>query len=97
MAGYVARDEAEIEANLKASKECHGNTVCHAIFWDEIEPEEGKFDFSSIDTVIRSCPEIRLKINLFMVCCLEECCNGLCPGVDEGRPAAFQEGDLSYR
>jgi beta-galactosidase GanA len=52
MAGYVAHDEAEIEANLIASKACNSNTVCHAIFWDEIEPEEGKFDFSSIDTVV---------------------------------------------
>ena len=62
MAGYVARDEAEIEANLKASKACHGNTVCHAIFWDELEPEEGKFDFSSIDTVIRLARKHDLKL-----------------------------------
>jgi beta-galactosidase GanA len=62
MAGYVARDEAEIEANLKASKECDGNTVCHAIFWDEIEPEEGKFDFSSVDTVIRLARKYDLKL-----------------------------------
>ena len=62
MAGYVARNEAEIEANLKASKECHGNTVCHAIFWDEIEPEEGKFDFSSVDTVISIARKYDLKL-----------------------------------
>lgn len=62
MAGYVARDEAEIEANMKASTECRGNTVSHAIFWDEIEPEEGKFDFSSVDTSIRLARKYNLKV-----------------------------------
>jgi beta-galactosidase GanA len=52
MGGYSVRDEAEIEANFKASKLTHGNTVCLAIFWDQLEPEEGKFDFSSIDSLV---------------------------------------------
>jgi len=40
MGGYSVRDEAEIEANMKAAKLINGNTVCLAIFWDQLEPEE---------------------------------------------------------
>jgi beta-galactosidase GanA len=48
MGGYSVRDEAEIEANFKTAKLTNGNTVCLAIFWDQLEPEEGKFNFSSV-------------------------------------------------
>jgi len=62
MGGYSVRDEAEIEANLKSTKLTNGNTVCLAIFWDQLEPEEGKFDFSSIDTMIRLARQYELKL-----------------------------------
>jgi hypothetical protein len=62
MAGYHVRDDSEIEANFKASKLCDANTVCHAIFWDQLEPEEGKFDFSSIDTTISLARKYDLKL-----------------------------------
>jgi len=62
MGGYVARDAAEIEAYMKTSTACQGNTVSHAIFWDEIEPVEGKFDFSSVDTSIALARKYHLKI-----------------------------------
>ena len=39
-------------ANFKASKLTHGNTVCLAIFCDQLEPEEVKFDFSCIDCLV---------------------------------------------
>jgi len=48
MGGYSVRSESEIEENLKAATLTNGNTVCMAIFWDQLEPAEGKFDFSSL-------------------------------------------------
>ena len=62
MGGYSVRDEAEIEANFKASKLSNANTVCLAIFWDQLEPEEGKFDFSSIDSLITIARRYELKL-----------------------------------
>jgi hypothetical protein len=62
MGGYSVRDEAEIETNFKATKFTNGNTVCLAIFWDQLEPEEGKFDFSSIDTVIKIARRYDLRL-----------------------------------
>ena len=64
MGGYSVRDEAEVEANFKTSKLSHGNTVCLAIFWDQLEPEEGKFDFSSIDILIKIARRYELKLIL---------------------------------
>jgi beta-galactosidase GanA len=62
MGGYSVRDEAEIEANFKTAKLTNGNTVCLAIFWDQLEPEEGKFNFSSIDTLISIARRYELKL-----------------------------------
>ena len=50
--GYSARDEAEIEEAFKAIKTATGNTGEFPVFWDQVEPEEGKYDFSSVDTLI---------------------------------------------
>ena len=52
MGGYTARDKSVIEASFEGLKLIHGNTVCVPIYWDQSEPEEGKFDFSSVDTLI---------------------------------------------
>jgi len=62
MAGYHVRDDSEMEAQFKASKLCNGNTVCMAIFWDQLEPEEGKFDFSSLDAMITMARKYDLKV-----------------------------------
>ena len=62
MGGYSVRDEAEIESNFKAAQLINGNTVCLAIFWDQLEPEEGKFDFSSIDTIVSIARRYELKL-----------------------------------
>jgi len=64
MGGYSVRDEAEIEENFKTAKLINGNTVCLAIFWDQLEPEEGKFDFSSVDTIISLARKYDLKLIL---------------------------------
>lgn len=64
MAGYHVRNEIEIEAHFKATKLCNANTVCLAIFWDQLEPEEGKYDFSSIDTLIAIARKYDIKLIL---------------------------------
>ena len=66
MAGYHVRDESEIELNFKASKLCNANTVCFAIFWDQLEPEEAKFDFSSVDQAIKLARKYDLKLILLL-------------------------------
>jgi len=62
MGGYSVRDEAEIEENFKATKYTNGNTICLAIFWESTGAREGKFDFSSIDTVIKIARRYELRL-----------------------------------
>lgn len=38
------------------------NTVLGAVSWDQIEPEEGRFDFNALDQVIREARSHGLKL-----------------------------------
>lgn len=62
MAGYTAWNEAETEMSFKGLKMCNGNTMSAPIYWDQIEPEEGKYDFTSIDTLIRLSRKYEVKL-----------------------------------
>jgi hypothetical protein len=62
--GYSVRDEAETESYFRAVELVHGNTVEIAIYWDEIEPEENKFDFTSVDKLLAMARKYRLKLIL---------------------------------
>ena len=50
--GYSVRDESEIDEAFKALKLTHGNTGEFPVYWDEVEPEEGKFNFTGVDTLL---------------------------------------------
>src|SRR5271157_3959933 len=62
--GYSARDEAEIEEAFKAIKTATGNTGEFPVFWDQVEPEEGKYDFSSVDALISIARRYGVKLIL---------------------------------
>jgi len=62
--GYSARDEAEVEEAFKAITAAHGNAGEFPVFWDQVEPEEGKYDFSSVDTLISLARKNGVKIIL---------------------------------
>lgn len=50
--GYT-QDEAETA--FQAVKMLHGNTLAIPVYWEQVEPEEGRFDFSAISMVTRAC------------------------------------------
>jgi len=36
----------------KLSKLLHGNTLIVPVYWEQVEPEEGKFDFTAVNNLI---------------------------------------------
>ena len=49
--GYSA---AEMEMAWKALETVHANSFAVPVYWEQVEPKEGHFDFSAIDSIIDS-------------------------------------------
>jgi hypothetical protein len=57
-----AYNNSESEAAFKAVKLLHGNTLITDVYWEHIEPEEGKFDFTMVDDLITSALRYGVKL-----------------------------------
>jgi len=58
------RSSSESETAFKAIKMLHGNTLLIAVHWEQIEPEEGKFNFSCVDALLANARRYDLKLIL---------------------------------
>ena len=47
-------NDAESDAAFRAVKLIHGNTLEIPVYWDQIEPQEGVFDFAGVDALLAS-------------------------------------------
>lgn len=47
-----AYDAAEMETAWQVLEQMNGNTMEVPVYWDKIEPEEGRFDFSIVDDLL---------------------------------------------
>lgn len=68
LAGELGNSSSSSEEYLKdvwpGLKALNYNTILAAVTWELIEPEEGKFDFSSVDHLIKSAREYNMKLVL---------------------------------
>ena len=64
VSGYSVRKESETEEAFKAVKDANCNTSMIDIYWDQLNPKEGQYDFSSIDTLIAGARRYGLKLIL---------------------------------
>jgi len=60
-AGY---DDRASETAFKAVKQLHGNTLEIPVYWNQIEPKEGVFDFTPVDALLASAHRYELKLIL---------------------------------
>jgi hypothetical protein len=64
VAGYSVRKESETEEAFKAVKDADCNTSMIDIYWDQLNPREGEYDFSGIDALILGARKYGLKLIL---------------------------------
>jgi hypothetical protein len=57
-------NEKTSETAFKVIKLLHGNTLEIPVYWDNIEPEEGKFNFSAVDNLLASARRYEVKLIL---------------------------------
>jgi hypothetical protein len=55
-------DAVESEAAFKAVKALHGNTLEIPVYWNQINPEEGKYNFKSVDDLLANAHKYDLKL-----------------------------------
>jgi len=59
-----AYNRAESETAFRITKLLHGNTLEVPVYWNQIEPFEGHFDFTSVDELLDSARTAGLKLIL---------------------------------
>ncbi len=52
----------EFEAGMRAVEMAHGNTLAIPITWEQIEPAEGQFDLSAVDTLLGAARDCGLRL-----------------------------------
>ena len=57
-------NDAESETAFRAVKLIGGNTLEIPVYWDQVEPQEGVFDFASVDALLASARRHGLKLVL---------------------------------
>ena len=88
--GYSVRDESETEEAFKVLKFADGNTAEFPIYWDQIEPEEGKFDFSSVDILLSLARKYGVKLILLWFATWKNGNMDFAPSWVKNNPQRFQ-------
>ena len=57
-------NDKESEAAFKGTKLLHGNTLEIPVYWEQVEPKEGKFDFTGVDALLASARRYEVKLIL---------------------------------
>ena len=55
---------SELPQVFKSMEALHANTVEAPVYWEQMEPTEGKFDFSLVDAILQGAREHKLRVVL---------------------------------
>ena len=59
-----AYNDAESETAFRVVKAIHGNTLEIPVYWEQVEPEEGRFDFAAVDALLARARQNDVKLVL---------------------------------
>ena len=59
-----AYNAAEVASAVAGVRALGGNTLEAPVYWEQVEPREGRFDFSAVDALFASCREAGLALVL---------------------------------
>lgn len=66
MLGAQVHNSSNYPAALKpvwdAARDANANTVLMPVAWEQVEPEEGRFDFSFVDTLVKEARQQKLRL-----------------------------------
>jgi hypothetical protein len=83
-------NENESEMGFKAVKLLHGNTLLIQVYWEQVEPEEGRFDFSAVDSLINSARRHGIKLVLLWYATWKNANMDYTPAWIKNNPDRFQ-------
>lgn len=85
-----AYNDAESEPTFQAVKLLHGNTLLTDVYWEQIEPTEGKFDFTAIDHLIDKARSHGIKLILLWFATWKNANMDYAPAWIKTNPQRFQ-------
>ena len=85
-----AYSDNESEQAFKAVELLHGNCLLTDAYWEKIEPEEGKFDFTAIDDLIASARRHEIKLILLWFATWKNAAMDYAPAWVKNNPQRFK-------
>lgn len=55
---------ASLDALWPSVRQLHANTIMVPVYWEAVEPEQGKFDFSNVDAAIKGARDSGVRLTL---------------------------------
>lgn len=89
LSNSAATSPADIRKALKQMKNSGVNSVFVPAYWEFVEPDEGKYDFALVDSVITTARKHDLKIVFLWFGLMEEFHELLCSTMGKGKHQAF--------
>ena len=76
---------SELPAVWKALAALHANTVEAPVYWEQIEPQQGKFNWDNVDAIVKGAREHNLHVVLLWFGTWKNGQHALCAAVGEDR------------
>ena len=80
---------SELNSVWKQAKQMHVNTVEIPIYWEDVEPEKGRFNFATVDAIVEGARENDLRLVLLWFATWKNGAMDYAPGWVKADPATY--------